>query len=251
MRLYYQDDHAQIWNGDARRLTEIEDESVGLVLTSPPWWDGGDYGHEHQIGFGQKYDDFLDALVLAWQECYRCLQPGRVAIAWMADMGWRSQPVPLATDTHQTFRRAGFQYEGTVYWYAWPFRPPPPPDACVPMTARLKESPGVLVIYRKPGTMTPPPPDAILASRIDPREYRDSLYPVWTPGPMLDDPYYRLIRLWSYAGETVLDPFVGQGTVCAYAKRLGRRGVGVELNESTCAFAADMVRAAHPPASGS
>lgn len=247
MRLYYQDELVQVWNGDARHLKAIADESIGLVLTSPPWWNGGDYGHDDQIGFGQAYDDFLSSLVLAWKECYRCLQPGRAIIAWMADMAWRSEPVPLVADTHQTFRQAGFVYEGSIYWHAWLLKPMPHPDDCMPLTARPKEQPGVLIIYRKPGGVNPPPAEIVQASRIHPGEYRDSLQAVWTPAPMVNDPYPRLIRLWSYVGDTVLDPFVGQGTVCAYAKQLGRRGIGVELNEVTCAYAAEWLRTIQGP----
>ena len=245
MHLFYQDDRVQVWNGDARDLSIVDDESVGLVLTSPPWWDGGDYRHENQIGFGQTYKDFHESLELVSKECYRCLLPGSAIILWMADMNRQEGPVPLAADTHRTLQQAGFVYEATYYWHSWSDSPLPSPEDCVPMTARLSRLVSTLIAYRKPGTRIPPSPEIIEASRIDPREYRDSLQPVWTPGPLIKDPYARLIRLWSYVDDIVLDPFAGEGAaVPVLSKELGRRSIAVELNESTCAHTAERVREA-------
>ena len=106
-----------------------------------------------------------------------------------------------------------------------------------------------LIAYRKPGTRVPPPPEIVEASRIDPREYRDSLQPVWTPGPRIKDPYARLIRLWSYVDDIVLDPFAGEGaTVPVRAKQLNRRSIAIELNQSICVQTVERVREAQSPA---
>lgn len=248
MHLYYQDDRAQVWNGDARDLSIVDDESVGLVLSSPPWWDGGDYRHENQIGFGQSYRDFHDSLELVSRECFRCLFPGSAIILWMADMNRMEGPVPLAADTHLPLQQAGFVYEATYYWYSHPDIPLPSPEACVPMTARLTQLVSVLIAYRKPGTRNPPSPEIVEASRIDPHEYQDSLQPVWTAGPLIEDPYARLIRLWSFVDDIVLDPFAGAGAaVPVLSKTLGRRSIAVELNESACAQTAERVRKAQSP----
>lgn len=247
VKRYYQDEQVEIWNGDARDLSTIPDACAGLVLTSPPWWDSGDYGHENQIGFGQTYEDYLTSLVLAWKACYRCLMPGRAIILWMADILWREEPVPLVADTHTTLQDAGFLYESTFYWHTPQSDPLPDPERCMPMTARPKHQPGIMILYRKPGVSTPLSPDIMEASRIDSHEYRDSLQAVWTPGPYMDDPYGRLIRLWSFVGDTVLDPFAGQGSVPVFAKRLGRKGIAVELSASICVHTAGLVRDTQAP----
>lgn len=248
MRLFYRDDRAQIWNGDARDLHVVDDESVGLVLTSPPWWDGGDYRHPDQIGFGQTREDFLDALRRAAEECLRCLMPGCAMILWMADIRRKEVPAPLAADTHRPLQQAGFVYEATYYWHSRAAIPPPSPEVCVPMTIRSNHYPGVLIAYRKPGTLVPPPPEIVEASRIDPEEYRESLQSIWTPDPLNDSPYGRLIRLWSYVDDIVLDPFAGEGSVPILAGKLGRRSISVELNESTCVRLTELVRRAQAPA---
>mgnify|MGYP001476592396 CR=1 FL=1 len=97
----------------------------------------------------------------------------------------------------------------------------------------------------QPGTRVPPSPEIVEASRIDPHEYRDSLQPVWTPGPLISEPYGRLIRLWSFVDDIVLDPFAGEGAaVPVLSKQLGRMCIAVELNEATCAHTAEPVREA-------
>jgi site-specific DNA-methyltransferase (adenine-specific) len=249
LRLYYHDDRVQVWNGDARDLSIVDDESAGLVLTSPPWWNGGDYRHKDQIGFGQTYEEFHDSIRRVGQECLRCLLPGCAMILWMADLYREGGSVPLAADTHRPLQQAGFVYESTYYWYAWPRIPLPSPETCVPMTARPLHQAQVLIIYRKPGVRPPPPPEIVKASRIDPEEYRDSLQAVWTPGPLIDEPYGRLIRLWSYVDDIVLEPFAGEGAaVPVLAKQLGRRCIAVELNESICLQTVARVSEAKAPA---
>lgn len=243
MRLLYQDNQVQVWNGDSRDLSMVDDEGAGLVLTSPPWWNGGDYEHADQIGFGQSYADFHDDLRRVSEECLRCLLPGGAIILWMADLCRGGGCVPLAADTHRTLQLAGFVYEATYYWHSRPILPLPAPEVCVPMTARLVHSAQALIAYRKPGIRVPPPPEIVEASRIDPQEFRDSQQAVWTPDPANDSPYGRLIRLWSYTDDMVLEPFAGAGAaVPVLAKKLGRRCVAVELNEAACAQAIERVR---------
>lgn len=250
MPLYYRDPWCQVWNEDARDLRFLADTSVHLVLTCPPWWDSGDYGHKAQIGFGQTREAYLDALIRVWEECRRCLQPGCAIILWMEDMYWREISVPLVADAHRTLQQAGFGYEATYYWQERSDRPLPEPHTCLPMTARPKEQASTLLVYRKPGARTPPYREIVHASRIDPREYRDSLRSVWTPETVRDDPYARLIRLWSYVGDVVLDPFAGQGAISVFAKKNGRKTIAVELNPDICVHTAERLRETPPPSSG-
>lgn len=245
MRPEYQDDRVQVWNGDSRDLSIVADETIALTLTSPPWWNGGNYGHRDQIGFGQSYDAFHNDLEQVAKECLRCLIPGCAIILWMADLCRGGICTPLAADTHRTLQKAGFVFEGTFYWYGRAVLPLPAPETCTPTTARLTHTAQTLIVYRKHGERPPPAPEIVSASLIDPEEYRDSLEPIWTPDARNDNPYGRLIRLWSYIDDIVLEPFAGEGAVVPVeAVRLGRRCIAVELNPAICAKTVAKVRVA-------
>lgn len=252
MQLFHDEDQVQLWLGDARRMDPIPDGSAGLVLTCPPWWESGDYGHPDQIGFGQTYPDFLASLSEVWAQCYRCLMPGRAMIVWIADLLWREEPVALAADTHRGLQEAGFQYEATWYW----FEPgkavrEEPADARVPLGCRPKVHAETILAYRKPGESEAPPPGVVEESVIPASAWQAGRQAVWTPGDNLEHPYRRLIRLWSYAGETVLDPFAGQGTIALSARALGRRSISVELNPDACRHITTLLSQPHMPFSAS
>ena len=255
MQLYYRDSMVEIWNGDARRLSCMEDECVDLVLTSPPWWNGGDYGHPDQIGYGQSYEEFISDLTEIHGECFRCLRPGRRIVAWMADIFYSDgrSCVPMTADTHCSLRKVGFEFETTLIWHS-------PKRVSVNDTGTLYlpferlpgRAPNHLIVYRKPGDPTRPSDEILAASRI-PADYLLRMDdPVWlvsdldeVPPDIREEwcsPEWSIIRFWSYVGDVVMDPLAGEGTFCATARRLGRRAVGVELNETTCRKAAERCR---------
>lgn len=252
MRLYHDDDRVRLWLGDARRMDPIPDGSADLVLTCPPWWDGGDYGHPDQIGFGQTYPDFLASLSEVWGHCHRCLKPGRAMIVWIADLLWREEPVALVADAHRGLQAAGFLYEATWYW----FEPrketrEEDADARVPLGCRPKVHAETILVYRKPGATEAPEPGVMEKSRVPADEWRAGRQAVWTPDDNLEHPYRRLIRLWSFTGETVLDPFAGQGTIALAARALDRRCISVELNPDSCRHIASLLAEPHMPCSAS
>ena len=252
MRLYHDDDRVRLWLGDARGMDPIPDGCAGMVLTCPPWWDGGDYGHPDQIGFGQTYPDFLASLSEVWAHCHRCLMPGRAMIVWIADLLWREEPVALVADAHRGLREAGFLYEATWYW----FEPrketrQEDADARVPLGCRPKVHAETILAYRKPGEPETPEAGVMEKSRVPAEEWRAARQAVWTPDDNLEHPYRRLIRLWSYAGETVLDPFAGQGAIALAARALDRRSISVELNPDSCRHIASLLAEPHMPCSAS
>ena len=252
MRLYHDDDQVRLWQGDAREMDPIPDRCAGLVLTCPPWWDSGDYGHPDQIGFGQTYADFLASLSRVWAHCHRCLMPGRAIVVWIADLLWREEPVALVADAHRGLQEAGFQYEATWYW----FEPGKKPREAAreerfPLGCRPKVHAETILVYRKPGEPEPPGPDVMERSLVPEEAWRAGRQALWTPGENQEHPYRRLIRLWSYVGETVLDPFAGQGAIALAARSLERRCVTVELNPDSCRHLAALLDRPHMPRSAS
>ena len=259
MELYYQDSMVQIWNGDSRRLPMVADDSVGLVLTSPPYWDGSDYRHPNQIGFGQSYDEFSADLQGVLRECFRCLGPGRRIAMWVSDLffGGARPPVPLSADVHRLLQGVGFEFETTIFWHS--ARPEstggetPPFLTCGRYPAG---GPQHLVVYQKPGK-TPQPAAEVLAASTIPAAYRSRLEnPVWLspekggPSSLGEEwfsPEGAVIRFWTLVGDVMLEPFAGAGSFCAAAKRLGRRAIGIELNAKTCEEAAEQCRNATSP----
>ena len=244
MRLYHDDDRYQLWQGDARNMDPLPDGCAGLVLTCPPWWDGGDYDHPDQIGFGQAYADYLASLDEVWAHCRRCLIPGRAIIVWISDLLWREEPVALVADTHRGLQEAGFLYESTYYWFETGKNAR---DAAgverMPMDCRPKVHAETILVYRKPGGTEAPAPDVLQKSRVPADIWRSGRQAVWMPDDRLEHPYKRLVRLWSYVGDTVLDPFSGQGSIALAAQSLGRNSVSVELNPDSCRHIAALLAA--------
>jgi hypothetical protein len=156
-------------------------------------------------------------------------------VVWLSDLLWREEPMTLVADSHALLKQAGFLYTATYYWYEPRERPLPEPEQCVPCTIRPKVHTESILVYRKPGDMTPPSADILEASRISPEECRESQMTLWTPSPTLDHPYKRIVRSWSFAGELILNPFSGQGAVAVCAAQLGRRCATIELNPRFCA----------------
>ena len=252
MRLYHDDTQVQLWLGDARKMDPIADACAGLVLTCPPWWDSGDYDHPDQIGFGQHYPDFLASLSEVWVHCHRCLMPGRAIVVWTADLLWRDEPVALVADTHRGLQAAGFRYEAAWHWFE-PGKHARREAAAdhVPLGCRPKVHVETMLVYRKPGDTVTPASEVLEKSRVPEEEWRAGRLALWTPDDALEHPYNRLIRLWSYAGETVLDPFAGQGTIALAARSLDRRSISVELNPDACRHIVSLLETDHMPLSAS
>ena len=252
MRPYHEEGQVQLWMGDARNMDPFPDGCAGLVLTCPPWYDSGDYGHPDQIGFGQSYAGFQASLAEVWAHCHRCLMPGRAIIVWIADLLWREEPIALVADTHRGLQETGFLYEATYYWFETRKSERAAEDEKrVPLGCRPKVHAETILVYRKPGEPEAPSPDVLQKSRVPEDEWRAGRQAVWMPDDKLEHPYKRLIRLWSYAGDTVLNPFSGQGTIALSARSLERSCITVELNPDSCRHIAALMSAPQPSSSAS
>jgi DNA modification methylase len=243
----------------SENMSEIPNESITLVITSPPYWNVRDYGGE-QIGFRQKYEEYIASLNRVWDECIKKLQPnGKLAI--------NLQPLPIAAEESGFKRRTikdimvdvqnhlfqkGLFLSGMHYWdkapyinnVAWGSYPKP-------TNIHSNTSFEQIYVFVKPGTTR------ILPKNIDPSdlltkdEWRhwavrciwDDIAPVIkinTKGeniyghgaPFPEEIPYRIIRMHSLKDEMVLDPFLGSGTTLKICRLLGRQGIGYEINAS-------------------
>lgn len=243
----------RIFLADARRMSELEDESVHLVVTSPPYWSIKDYGHPGQIGFGESYEEYLASLRCVLSECHRVLQAGcRMAInigdqyLRAAEHG-RYRVLPIPADITVIGRELTFDFMGAIIWRkisttqttgggAWMG------SMYYPKDGHITYEHEYVLLFRKQGAWQPPrDPEAKDRSRLAKEERQGWFRGVWDDIPPVRMDQHiamfpvelprRLIRMYSFWGETVLDPFLGSGTTALAAAAEGRNSVGYEIND--------------------
>ncbi|HEV2387216.1 MAG TPA: site-specific DNA-methyltransferase [Candidatus Acidoferrales bacterium] len=256
-----------IHRGDARQLDWIPDESVHLVLTSPPYWTLKDYPpSKGQLGLIAEYDVFHDELDKVWRHCFRVLVPGGRLVCVVGDVclsrrrHGRHMVMPMHADIVIRCRKIGFDNLTPIFWYkisnaqyevengsggflGKPYEP----------NAIIKNDVEFILMLRKPGGYRQPTEDQRDASRLTKEEHHDWFQQVWTlpgestrdhPAPFPEELAYRLVRMFSFLGDTVLDPFMGLGTTLVAAARCGRNSLGVEVEPSYAARARARIEAA-------
>jgi DNA modification methylase len=240
---------ALVYIADSRVMAEVADESVHLVITSPPYWHIKDYGVPNQIGYGQSLYEYLYDLSRVWRECWRVLKPGRRLCINIGDQFARAvvygqyKVIPLHAEIIAQCETIGFDYLGAIIWQKkTTMRPsggavvmgsfPYPPNGIVELDYEH------ILLFRKPGKLEPLDSEAREASALSRDEWKiyfsghwyfagerqslhEAMFPIELPR--------RLIRMFSLVGETVLDPFVGSGTTLKVALELGRNAVGYEI----------------------
>lgn len=251
--------HHILVRGDARDLGFIKDESVHLIVTSPPYWTLKDYNHlPGQLGDVEDYEQFLAELEKVWRECYRVLVPGGRLVCVVGDVCLsrrkfgRHVVVPLHADICVICRRIGFDNLNPIIWYkianasyevesgskflGKPFEP----------NAIIKNDIEFILMQRKPGGYRKPTPRQRKESMISKKEYDEWFRQFWTltgastrdhPAPFPLELAYRLVRMFSFVDDVVLDPFCGTGTTMVAAMRCGRHSIGVEIDEKYVAMA--------------
>lgn len=241
----------RILKGDSRnRLSSLDPESIGFAVTSPPYWQIKDYGIPNQIGAEQSYDDYLADLGRVWEQCHRVLKPGcRLAInigdqyLRASEYGrYRVQPIPA--DTIDICRNIGFDFMGNIIWRkvsttettgggVWMGSHYYPKDGHVTYEHEY------ILLFRKRGDWPSPSDEAKEKSRLTKEQRSRWFRGYWELSPVRQQSHVamfpvelpgRLIRMYSFWGETVLDPFMGSGTTALAARKYGRNSVGVELN---------------------
>lgn len=243
----------KIFRGDARKMAEVNDHSVHLVLTSPPYWTLKDYREsEGQLGHIKDYEDFLTAIEQVWRECYRALVPGGRLIIVVGDVclsrkkHGRHLVVPLHASIQEMCRKIGFDNLAPIIWYkianaryevengsrflGKPYEP----------NAVIKNDVEYILMQRKSGAYRKPSLGMRLLSVISEKDHKEWFQQIWTlsgastkdhPAPFPVALAEHLIRMFSFVDDTVLDPFLGSGTTSLAASRWGRNSVGYEIDD--------------------
>ena len=242
--------HHKIIIGDSRWMVEVADESVHLVITSPPYWQLKDYGDGNQIGFDDSYEDYINNLNLAWKECHRVLKKGCRLCVNIGDQFARAvyygryKVIPIRTEIIKFCETVGFDYMGAIIWQkvttcnttggatimgSFPF----------PRNGILKIDYEFILIFKKHGKAPRVSKETKEKSRMTIKEWNEFFAGHWNiPGEKQDKHLAvfpeeiprRLIKMFSFVNDTVLDPFVGSGTTCLAAKKLQRNSIGYEVN---------------------
>ncbi len=252
-------------NGDARELAYLDDASVHLVVTSPPYWNLKRYNeHPDQLGHIQDYEAFLFELEKVWRHVYRILVPGGRLVCVVGDVCvarrdfGRHLVFPLHADICVICRRIGFDNLNPIIWHkianasyevengskflGKPYEP----------NAIIKNDMEFILMQRKPGGYRKPTNQQRDASRIEKDTFDRWFQQIWNitgastkhhPAPFPLELATRLVRMFSFTDDTVLDPFCGSGTTMVAALRAGRNSIGIEIDPEYCRMAARYLKA--------
>lgn len=238
----------KVYFADSRELLkDIPSETIQLVVTSPPYWNARDYEHKLQIGYNQTFDEYAGSLMKIWEESVRVLLPdGKIAVnignIYYNKDGEKRKTTANLTNLvwNQLNSFDNVRFMGTIYWEKSTMRKQkalmgsyPYPSAFLISTALE-----AIFVFRKIGYRQVPPEIKEL-SRITKEEFRLLRRPIWLingiynghPAPFPPELPRRLIKMYSFVGDTILDPFLGSGTTLIEAARLNRSSIGVEVNE--------------------
>jgi modification methylase len=242
----------RLYKQDARRIDDLEDESVQLVVTSPPYWTLKRYNESNgQLGAISDYEEFLDEIDKVWRHCYHFLVKGGRMIIVVGDVclsrkqHGRHSVVPLHAAIQERCRRIGFDNLAPIIWHkianarfevengssflGKPYEP----------NAIIKNDIEYILMQRKPGAYRNPTPAMRVLSIISEENHREWFQQIWRlpgastrnhPAPFPLELAARLIRMFSFVGDTVLDPFMGSGTSNLAAAQWGRHSIGVEID---------------------
>ncbi len=231
-------------------MTELPDNSVHLVITSPPYWQLKDYGTDNQIGFHDCYENYINNLNLVWKECHRVLHNGCRLCVNIGDQFARSvyygryKVIPIREEIIKFCENIGFDYMGAIIWQkvttsnttgggvqmgSYPY----------PRNGILKLDYEFILVFKKFGDSPKPTKEQKELSKMTAEEWNTFFAGHWNfPGVRQnghiamfpEELPRRLIKMFSFVGETVLDPFGGSGTTALAAKNTGRNSIIYEIN---------------------
>ncbi len=240
--------------GDARAMAELSPASVHLVLTSPPYWTLKEYRNSAgQLGHIDDYDEFLAELDKVWEHCFRALVPGGRLVCVVGDVclsrrknNGRHTVVPLHSSIQEHCRKLGYDNLAPIIWHkianavyevdigggflGKPYEP----------NSVIKNDIEFILMERKPGGYRTPDVATRVLSVISAENHKEWFQQIWSgitgastryhPAPYPAELATRLIRMFSFVGDTVLDPFLGSGTTTVAAAKAGRNSIGFEVD---------------------
>jgi len=238
--------------GDSRKMEEIPDKSVHLIITSPPYWQLKDYGVKNQIGFNDTYENYINNLNLVWNECYRVLYDGCRLCINIGDQFARSvyygryKIIPIRTEIIKFCETIGFDYMGAIIWQK-PTTMNTTGGATVmgsfpyPRNGIIKIDYEFILIFKKPGNPPKVSKELKEKSKLTKKEWNEYFSGHWNftgekqtehLAMFPEELPKRLIKMFSFVEDTILDPFLGSGTTTLSAKNLYRNSIGYEINEN-------------------
>ncbi len=238
--------------GNSMDMKELQDESVHLIITSPPYWQLKDYGTHSQIGFNDSYEEYINNLNLVWKESFRVLNDGCRLCVNIGDQFARSvyygryKIIPIRTEIIKFCETQGFDYMGAIIWQktttmnttggatimgSFPY----------PRNGIIKLDYEFILIFKKPGKAPFVSKEKKEKSKMSKEEWNQYFIGHWNFNGVRQDKHLamfpeelpkRLIKMFSFVGDTVLDPFLGSGTTTLTAKNLDRNSIGYEINKN-------------------
>ena len=242
--------HHKIIIGDSRNMQEVSDESIHLVITSPPYWQLKDYGNGSQVGSDDSYEEYINNLNIVWSQCHRVLKKGCRLCVNIGDQFARSvyygryKVIPIRAEIIKFCETIGFDYMGAIIWQkvttcnttggatimgSFPY----------PRNGILKIDYEFILIFKKHGISPKVSKQIKEQSKMSIKEWNEFFSSHWNiPGEKQDKHLAmfpeeipsRLIKMFSFAGDTILDPFLGSGTTSLSAKKHDRNSIGYEIN---------------------
>jgi len=241
----------RIIHGDSRQMNIVADESVHLAITSPPYWQLKDYGTSTQIGYHETYESYINNMNLVWKECHRVLHPGCRLCINIGDQFARSvyygryKVIPIRTEIIKFCETIGFDYMGAIIWQkvtttnttggatimgSFPY----------PRNGILKLDYEFILLFKKQGNSPKPTREQKELSVISKEDWNTYFSGHWYFAGAKQDRHMamfpeelpaRLIKMFAFVGDTVLDPFLGSGTTSMAARNMARNSIGFEINQ--------------------
>jgi len=240
----------KIINGDCRQMDQVEGKSIHLIVTSPPYWQLKDYGNENQIGFNDSYESYINNLNLVWSECFRVLHDGCRLCINIGDQFARSvyygryKVIPIHSEIIKFCEVIGFDFMGKIIWQkattmnttggasimgSFPY----------PRNGIVKLDYEYILLFKKQGNAPKPTESQKDNSKLTNKEWNLYFNGHWNFSGAKQEGHLamfpeelpqRLIKMFSFENEIILDPFMGSGTTALVARKLNRNSIGYEIN---------------------